>query len=102
METLFKKDRLTEVNPYLFQKIQSRINEDNRVIIPTWSLNVLKLSLVALVLLFGFNIFNSFNNNDKPSYEQNISENSSYNEFVKDYHFDALSSLYPTELLKEE
>lgn len=103
METLFNKDRLTEVNPYLFQKIQNRIHqkENGSVAIPIWSLNVLRLSLACLVLLFGLNIFNSFGGDTTPT-NQDISENSFYNQFVKDYHFDALSSLYPIELLNEE
>lgn len=101
METLFNKDRITEVNPYLFQKIQNKINDKNVYVVPSWSLNVLKLSIIGLVLLIGFNIFSSFNpESSQPM--QNISENNSYNEFVKDNHFDALSSLYPVELLKEE
>ncbi len=101
METLFNKDRITEVNPYLFQKIQNKINDKNVYVVPSWSLNVLKLSIIGVVLLIGFNIFSSFNpESNQPM--QNISENNSYNEFVKDNHFDALSSLYPVELLKEE
>lgn len=101
METLFNKDRITEVNPYLFQKIQNRINEKNVYAVPSWSLNVLKVSIIGLVLLIGFNIFSTFNpNTNQPV--RNISENNSYDQFVNDYHFDALSSLYPEELLKEE
>ncbi len=101
METLFNKDRITEVNPYLFQKIQNKINDKSVYVVPSWSLNVLKLSIIGLVLLIGFNIFSTFNPESNQQM-QNISENNSYNEFVKDYHFDALSSLYPVELLKEE
>lgn len=100
METLFNKDKITEVNPYLFQKIQSKIN-DNNLVVPSWSLNILRLSIIGLVLLAGFNIFTTFNSSTNPP-QQNISENNSYNQFIKEYRFDALSSLYPRELLTEE
>lgn len=100
METLLKKDRIQEVNPYLFQKIQRKINQEDAVsFIPLWGLNALRLSIITLALLMGFNIFSTYNSK---SYVSPIVESSSYNQFVVDYHFDALSSLYPVELLREE
>lgn len=100
METLLKKDRIKEVNPYLFQKIQRKINQEDAVsFIPLWGLNALRLSIITLALLMGFNIYSTYNSK---SYVSPIAESSSYNQFVVDYHFDALSSLYPVELLREE
>lgn len=101
MEKLLKKDRIEEVNPYLFQKIQARINENKINLIPSWGLNALRLSIISLVMLMGFNIYSTFTSNSK-SEVRTISENSSYKQFVEENHFDALSSLYPTELLSEK
>lgn len=99
METLLKKDRIEEVNPYLFQKIHSKINYESSYSIPVWSMNILKLSIFALVLLMGFNIHSTINSK---SDSNQISESNSYTEFIEDYHFEALSSLYPVELLSEK
>lgn len=101
METLLKKDRIKEVNPYLFQKIQSKINKENTNLIPLWSISVLRYCLIGLVLIMGYNIISTFNSN-KNAETNNISQNASYNKFVEDNHFDALSSLYPTEFLPQK
>ena len=80
METLLKRDRIKEVNPYLFQKIQRKINQEDAVsFIPLWGLNALRLSIITLALLMGFNIFSTYNSK---SYVSPIVESSSYNQFV--------------------
>ena len=100
METLLKKDRIQEVNPYLFQKIQTKINNQHTIsFIPSWGLNALRLSIITLALLMGFNIYSTYNSKSDIS---QVAENNSYNKFVEDYHFEALSSLYPVELLNQE
>ena len=100
METLLKKDRLQEVNPLLFQKIQTKISNQQTIsFVPTWGLNALRLSIITLALLMGFNIYSTYNSKSDIS---QVAENNSYNKFVEDYHFEALSSLYPVELLNQE
>ncbi|MCK9163147.1 MAG: hypothetical protein WCR29_05060 [Bacteroidales bacterium] len=100
METLLKKDRIEEVNPFLFQKIQTKVNDDQCVrFIPSWGLNALRLSIITLALLTGFNIYSTYNTKSNVS---PIVESNSYKQFVEDYHFEALSSLYPVELLTKE
>ena len=51
MIDLLKKDIVGEVNPYLFQKIQTKINDRQRGNIPAWSVVTLKYGLAALALL---------------------------------------------------
>ncbi|MDD2191820.1 MAG: hypothetical protein PHO12_04700 [Bacteroidales bacterium] len=100
METLLKKDRIQEVNPYLFQKIQTKINNQHSIsFVPSWGLNALRLSIITLALLMGFNIYSTYSSSSDVS---PIAETNSYKQFVEDYHFEALSSLYPVELLSEE
>ncbi|MBP6429735.1 MAG: hypothetical protein KA273_04985 [Bacteroidales bacterium] len=100
METLLKKDRIQEVNPFLFQKIQTKISNQQTIsFVPTWGLNALRLSIITLALLMGFNIYSTYNSKSDIS---QVAENNSYNKFVEDYHFEALSSLYPVELLNQE
>ncbi|MFA7081951.1 MAG: hypothetical protein WC135_04985 [Bacteroidales bacterium] len=100
METLLKKDRIQEINPFLFQKIQTKIsNQQSISFVPTWGLNALRLSIITLALLMGFNIYSTYNSKSDIS---QVAENNSYNKFVEDYHFEALSSLYPVELLNQE
>jgi hypothetical protein len=105
METLLHKDKLQEVNPYLFQKIQNRILQKENNIIPLWSVNAIKYCVMGLVLLMGFNTYLIFK--QKPESEVNpISQSNpnteSYNQFFAEGHFEALSSLYPIELITEE
>jgi len=101
METLLRKDRIEDVNPYLFQKIQTKINEEKKKLIPSWSVNTLRYSIIGLVLIMGLNVYSILNSNQNAD-SNIISQNDSYNQFIEDNHFDALSSLYPAELLSNE
>ncbi len=101
METLLSKDRIEDVNPYLFQKIQRKISGEKKNLIPSWSVNTLRYSIIGLVLIMGLNFY-SILNSDQKANSNIISQDDSYNKFIEDNHFDALLSLYPTELLANE
>lgn len=103
METLLNKDRIEKVNPYLFQKIQNKINQKQDNIVPLWGLSVLKYCVIGLVLLMGFNAYMIFNQSPESNFiAQTNPQTDSYNEFFNQGHFEALSSLYPVELLANE
>lgn len=98
METLLNKDRIEDINPYLFQKIQTKISNETLSIVPSWSINALKYCIIGLILIMGFNVYSVLDSNQNNDSQNDIA----YNKFIEDNHFDALSSLYPTELLSKK
>lgn len=97
MIDLLKKDIVGEVNPYLFQKIQTKINDRQRGNIPAWSVVTLKYGLAALALLMVFNVYSIFSPKED-SQKQEIA----YNKFVEDNYFDVLASTFGSEVLFPE
>lgn len=97
MEHILKKDIIKEVNPYLFQKIQSKIQDGEGDRFSTKSIFVLRYALIVLGALILFNIYTIFNFNTRP-YNQDIA----YEKFIQENYFDVLANSFNDKIIFPE
>ncbi|MDR0971313.1 MAG: hypothetical protein LBM25_02900 [Bacteroidales bacterium] len=101
METLLNKDRIKEVNPYMFEKILSKIEDNKRVSMPLWVKITLKTSIGLSFLLMIFNLYTFLIYPNRENINKELEQEIVYNKTIEENSIDALSSLYPVEFLKQ-
>ncbi len=97
MEDLLKKDIIKEMNPYLFQKIQMRIEEKESKSLPNWFSYSLRYSLYVLGGLILLNAYTIFTNPTQEADQQDIA----YEKFLEDNYFDILVEGYNNKTIIE-
>jgi|GEM_PF-2457087 hypothetical protein len=99
METLLSKDRLQQVNPYMFAKLQANIQERQYNAIGLWSTRLLRFSFVVLLVFLVVNVFLGIRVGKQNSMQQS---QQAYNEFVEENSLEGLSSYATAEFLNQK
>ncbi|MDR1724864.1 MAG: hypothetical protein LBR28_00515 [Bacteroidales bacterium] len=100
VEDILKKDRLTEVNPFGFMRLQAALEEREKQYIPKRFAIVAKISLCLIAFAIITNAYELiiFNKSQKTVIAE---QKDSYEKFMSENYYDILTKYYPQELFNK-
>lgn len=99
MESLIKKDIIQEVNPYMFAKIEAKINNRKTNIMPFWSIQILRVSVAVLLVILVANVFFGIKLGKTNSMQQ---RQQAANELYEENSYEDITNLYASEFINQK